>query len=105
MHVLISEVMDAPAVDALRQRFDVRYAPDLVEQRDALLQAAGQADALIVRNRSQVDAALLAAAPRLRANSPVMKSPGAPGRLPIVSVTGAQRERIAAMLRFWCFVQ
>lgn len=27
MHVLISEFMDAPAVDALRQRFDVRYAP------------------------------------------------------------------------------
>lgn len=67
MRVLISEFMDAPAVDALRQRFDVRYAPDMVEQRGALLQAAGDADALIVRNRSQVDAELLAAAPRLRA--------------------------------------
>lgn len=67
MHILISEFMDAPAVDALRQRFDVRYAPDLVEQRDALLAAAGEADGLIVRNRSRVDAALLQAAPRLRA--------------------------------------
>ncbi|EHK67437.1 hydroxyacid dehydrogenase [Achromobacter arsenitoxydans] len=65
MRVLISEFMDAPAVDALRQRFDVRYAPDLVEQRGALLDAAAQADALIVRNRSQVNAELLAAAPRL----------------------------------------
>ncbi|MDH0094390.1 hydroxyacid dehydrogenase [Achromobacter mucicolens] len=65
MRVLISEFMDAPAVDALRQRFDVRYAPELVEQRAALLQAAADADALIVRNRSQVNAELLAAAPRL----------------------------------------
>ena len=65
MRVFISEFMDAPAVDALRQRFDVRYAPELVEQRAALLEAAADADALIVRNRSQVNAELLAAAPRL----------------------------------------
>ncbi|MDF2864953.1 MAG: 3-phosphoglycerate dehydrogenase [Achromobacter mucicolens] len=65
MRVLISEFMDAPAVDALRQRFDVRYAPELVEQRAALLEAAADADALIVRNRSQVNAELLAAAPSL----------------------------------------
>lgn len=67
MRVLISEFMDAPAVQALQQRFDVRYAPELVEQRGALLEAAAQADALIVRNRSQVNAELLAAAPRLAA--------------------------------------
>lgn len=67
MHILISEFMDAPAVDALRQRFTVRYEPELVEQRDALLAAAREADGLIVRNRSKVDAALLQAAPRLRA--------------------------------------
>ena len=67
MRILISEFMDAPAVDALRQRFDVRYAPDLVERRDALLDAVGEVDGLIVRNRSRVDAALLGAAPRLRA--------------------------------------
>ncbi len=67
MHILISEFMDAPAVDALRQRFKVRYEPELVEQRDAFLAAAADADALIVRNRSKVDAALLQAAPRLRA--------------------------------------
>ena len=67
MHILISEFMDAPAVEALRRRFDVRYEPDLVERREALLQAAAAADGLIVRNRSRVDAGLLAAAPRLRA--------------------------------------
>ncbi|MFC4277649.1 hydroxyacid dehydrogenase [Achromobacter aloeverae] len=67
MHIVISEFMDAPAVDALRRDFDVRYEPDLVDQRDDLLRAVATADALIVRNRTRVDAGLLAAAPRLRA--------------------------------------
>ncbi|CUI79060.1 D-3-phosphoglycerate dehydrogenase [Achromobacter xylosoxidans] len=102
MHVLISEFMDAPAVDALRQRFDVRYAPDLVEQRDALLRAAGQADALIVRNRSQVDAALLAAAPRLRAVGRLgvgldnIDLPGCAARgIQVVPATGANARAVA----------
>lgn len=102
MHVLISEFMDAPAVDALRQRFDVRYAPDLVEQRDDLLRAAGQADALIVRNRSQVDAALLAAAPRLRAVGRLgvgldnIDLPGCAARgIQVVPVTGANARAVA----------
>ncbi|MFY3977577.1 hydroxyacid dehydrogenase [Achromobacter xylosoxidans] len=102
MHVLISEFMDAPAVDALRQRFDVRYAPDLVEQRDALLRAAGQADALIVRNRSQVDAALLAAAPRLRAVGRLgvgldnIDLPGCAARgIRVVPATGANARAVA----------
>ncbi|WYX34054.1 hydroxyacid dehydrogenase [Achromobacter xylosoxidans] len=102
MHVLISEFMDASAVDALRQRFDVRYAPDLVEQRDALLRAAGQADALIVRNRSQVDAALLAAAPRLRAVGRLgvgldnIDLPGCAARgIQVVPATGANARAVA----------
>ena len=45
----------------------MRYEPELVDRRNGLLQAMADADALIVRNRSQVDAALLASAPRLRA--------------------------------------
>lgn len=101
MHVLISEFMDAPAVDALRQRFDVRYAPDLVEQRDALLRAAGQADALIVRNRSQVDAALLAAAPlravgRLGVGLDNIDLPGCAARgIQVVPATGANARAVA----------
>ncbi|ALX82127.1 3-phosphoglycerate dehydrogenase [Achromobacter denitrificans] len=102
MHVLISEFMDAPAVDALRQRFDVRYAPDLVERREALLRAAGQADALIVRNRSQVDAALLAAAPRLRAVGRLgvgldnIDLPGCAARgIQVVPATGANARAVA----------
>ena len=41
----------------------MRYEPELVDRRNGLLQAMAEADALIVRNRSQVDAALLASAP------------------------------------------
>lgn len=102
MHVLISEFMDAPAVDALRQRFDVCYAPELVERRDALLRAAGQADALIVRNRSQVDATLLAAAPRLRAVGRLgvgldnIDLPGCAARgIQVVPATGANARAVA----------
>jgi len=67
MHIVISEFMDEPAVQALKQEFDVRYEPDLVSRRDALLAAVESADALIVRNGTQVDAPLLAKAGRLKA--------------------------------------
>lgn len=67
MHILISEFMDEAAVAALRADFDVRYEPDLVDRRDALLAALSSADALIVRNRTRVDAALLAVGPKLKA--------------------------------------
>jgi (S)-sulfolactate dehydrogenase len=66
MHILICEFMDDAAVDALRQRFDVHYDPTLVERRAELLERVGAATALVVRNRTQVDAAVLAAAPALR---------------------------------------
>ena len=67
MHIVISEFMDEAAVAALRADFDVRYEPDLVDRRDALLAALPSADALIVRNRTRVDAALLAVGPKLKA--------------------------------------
>ncbi|MCD0502899.1 hydroxyacid dehydrogenase [Bordetella petrii] len=67
MHIVISEFMDEAAVAALRADFDVRYEPDLVDRRDALAHALGRADALIVRNRTRVDAGLLAAGPGLKA--------------------------------------
>ncbi len=64
--ICISEFMDPAAVQALAPGFDVRYEPGWVDQRSALLDALPQADALIVRNRTQVDAALLERAPALR---------------------------------------
>lgn len=66
MKVVISEFMDAAAVDSLRGRFDIRYDPALVDRRAELVAGLEDADALIVRNRTRVDAELLAAAPRLK---------------------------------------
>ena len=66
MKIVISEFMDEAPLDALRGRFDDVYDPKLVDQGDRLREAATDADALIVRNRTQVRGELLAAAAQLR---------------------------------------
>lgn len=64
--IVISEFMDEKAVAHLRELFEVVFDTELVEDRRALLKAVTDADAIIVRNRTQVDAELLAAAPKLK---------------------------------------
>lgn len=64
--VVISEFMDAPAVERLRARFDVDYRPRLVDDLAALEAALPEADAWIVRNRTPVRGDLLKAAGRVR---------------------------------------
>lgn len=64
--VVISEFMDDEAVDWLRARLSVRYDPALVDD-PAALRAAGNPRGLIVRNRTQVTAELVAAWPALKA--------------------------------------
>jgi (S)-sulfolactate dehydrogenase len=64
--VVICEFMDQPAVDRLKQKFSVVYDPKLVDQPAELAAAIQSADALIVRNRTQVTPDLLAAGPKLR---------------------------------------
>jgi (S)-sulfolactate dehydrogenase len=66
MKIVISEFMDEAAVASLARRFEVRYDARLVDRSDELLAGLADADALIVRNRTQVDAALLGRAPKLR---------------------------------------
>jgi (S)-sulfolactate dehydrogenase len=66
VRVVITEFMDEPAVAALAARFDVRYEATLVDRPDDLAPLLGDADAIIVRNRTHVNAALLTAAPQLR---------------------------------------
>lgn len=66
MKILISEFMDEAAVASLKAGFDTAYDATLVDRRDELLARLNDADALIVRNRTQVDAAILAAAPKLK---------------------------------------
>ncbi len=64
--IVISEFMDEAAVARLRERHQVLYDPALVDDPERLLLAAASADAIIVRNRTQVRGALLAALQRCR---------------------------------------
>lgn len=61
--VLIADAL-SPAVAAVLDGFDVRRTDG--SDRSALLAAVAEADALIVRSGTRVDAEVLAAAPRLR---------------------------------------
>jgi (S)-sulfolactate dehydrogenase len=63
--IVICEFMDEAAVDALRASFDVVYDLELGVRRPALAKALLDADALIVRNRTQVDFDLLANAGKI----------------------------------------
>ena len=64
--IVISEFMDAPAVERLAARFDVDYRPRLVDDPAALAAALPGAEGWIVRNRTSVRGALLGAATSLR---------------------------------------
>jgi len=63
--VVITEFMDDDGVAALRE-FDLLYDPKLVDAPAALRAALADCRALVVRNRTQVRAQLLEAAPRLQ---------------------------------------
>ena len=66
MQIVISEFMDQRAVAQLQDRHEVVYDPTLVDDMPRLLQLAAGADALIVRNRTQVRGELLAALARCK---------------------------------------
>ncbi len=63
--IVISEFMDEAAVQRLAARYQTIYDPALVDAPDRLAELVAEARALIVRNRTQVRAPLLAAAERL----------------------------------------
>lgn len=62
--VLITEELAPAAIDVLAQEFDVRHIDGT--DRAALLEALPEAEAMVVRSATQVDAAAIAAAPRLK---------------------------------------
>lgn len=66
MKILISEFMDGAAVASLQAGFETHYDATLVDRRAEMLAGLKDVDALIVRNRTRVDAEVLAAAPKLR---------------------------------------
>lgn len=63
--IVVAEFMDEAALAALSARAATLYHPALVDRPDDLHAALADARALIVRNRTRVNAALLDAAPRL----------------------------------------
>lgn len=64
--IVISEFMDADAVNDLASDFDVLFDPTLVDRPGDLIAAIVPARGLIARNRTQVRGALLDAAQSLR---------------------------------------
>ncbi len=64
--VVVSEFMDERAVARLAEAHDVLYDAALVDDAPRLLREAAGADALVVRNRTQVRGGLLAALQRCR---------------------------------------
>lgn len=64
--ILISEFMDQHAVARLSEEFKVHYDPTLVDRPEDLSRLAATADALIVRNRTQVRGSLLEALGRAK---------------------------------------
>ena len=89
--IVITEIMDAPAVARLQAHHDVLYDPLLVDDSPRLLALAAGADALIVRNRTQVRGELLAALGKCRVI----------GRLGVgldnIDVTGCEARNIAVI--------
>ncbi len=64
--IVISEFMDAEVVASAFAGRDLLFDDTLVDRPGELLAALSDAEALLVRNRTRVDAALLASAPRLK---------------------------------------
>ena len=64
--VVITEFIDERALPALRAKHDVLYDAKLVDDMPRLLKEAAAADAIVVRNRTQVRGELLAALKRCR---------------------------------------
>jgi (S)-sulfolactate dehydrogenase len=64
--VVVSEFMNETALAPLGDSFEVLFDPTLVDDRSRLLTELENAVGIIVRNRTQVDNELLAAAPRLQ---------------------------------------
>jgi (S)-sulfolactate dehydrogenase len=100
--IVISEFMDAPAVERLRAHFDVDYRPALVDDAAALAAALADADAWIVRNRTQVRGPLLEAARSLSVVGRLgvgldnidVAACGARG-IEVIAATGANAESVA----------
>lgn len=66
MKIVITEFMDLPSVEALKAHFDTLYDATLADRPAEMMAAIADADAIIVRNRTQMRGDLLAAAAKAR---------------------------------------
>jgi D-3-phosphoglycerate dehydrogenase / 2-oxoglutarate reductase len=64
--ILITEQMAGAPLAALQAKFDVTYLPSLWQQRGQLLEQIPRAQAMLVRNQTQVDAEVLRCATNLK---------------------------------------
>lgn len=64
--IVITEFMDQGSVNETSKKFEVLYDPELVDRPDDLKDHLNTAQALVVRNRTQVNQDLLDAAPNLK---------------------------------------
>jgi phosphoglycerate dehydrogenase-like enzyme len=64
--VLITEFMEQDSVDTIAQKFEVTYNPNLSENTEELASQIGFFDAIIVRNKTQLNGGLLATSNKLR---------------------------------------
>ena len=64
--IVISEFMDQASVDETAKKYTVLYDPELVDRPDELRTSLHEAQALVVRNRTQVNRDVLDAAPNLK---------------------------------------
>lgn len=66
MDILISEFIDESVLSTINSSHRIHYDPQLVGDRSRLLELVTNADALIVRNKTEVDVELLSNASRLK---------------------------------------
>lgn len=102
MKILIPEFMDERAVARLAARHEVVFEPTLVDDAARLLSLAPSADAIVVRNRTQVRGALLAALTRCRVVGRLgvgldnIDLPGCGARgIRVIPATGANAQSVA----------
>jgi len=64
--IVITEFMDQSSFEDIKNKYRILYDPQLVDRQEDLLHAVKKARALVVRNRTQVNAELLDHAPVLK---------------------------------------
>ena len=100
--ILISEFITSQALETLRSKHSVVYEPELYKDRDALIAATQNMEALIVRNLTQVNDEVLAKAARLKVVGRLgvglenIELPACAQRnIKVIPATGANAESVA----------